>query len=290
MEPKCLVEQQENRKLDSYDVTEILELFKQHNLNEIWRRYRPPAAEFHTLNFHLETESYFVEMTVQILTALHLSAKYNSTPHIMQALVRRALCNHRHSLIVKKLTQYGLPASEAEPINLTVSVGNVGVDLIVTRYEDAPEYRFKRFGTSRVEQDEQRPLDHYDMVSILYFASMDLTDHILARYVPQEILNEGSEEEKVVRIKSLAGDYQVGLFFQRIRNDVPRELPPRGNVSERTMYQVLARLFAGHAPALVTRELIGKGIAVTEEEVTRDFSLARYLNDNYLELHFQRRS
>jgi hypothetical protein len=164
----------------------------------------------------------------------------------------------------------------------------MGVDLVVNRHPNAPEYRFRKFGTTRVEQAEQRPLDHYDSVSILYLAQQNQTERVLNRYVPQELLNEGTPGEQVVRFSSLAGEYQVDFFFQKIHNDVPRGVPERGNVSSATMHQVLRRLFAGHAPELAARELTEKGIVISPEEVDREFSLARVLNDNYVEIGFKR--
>lgn len=167
-------------------------------------------------------------------------------------------------------------------------MGTIGVDMVVNRPPKAPEYRFRKFGTSRVEQDEQRPLDHYDVVSILYLAQQNRTDQVIQRYVPQEILNEGAEGEQVVRFQSEAGEHQVDFFFQRIHNDVPRGVPPRGNVSSATMHNVVRRLFAGHAPELTVKELADKGIAVKKEEVLRGFDLARILNDNFIEMQFKR--
>ena len=108
--------------------------------------------------------------------------------------------------------------------------------------------------------------------------------------MPQEILNEGIEEEKVVRFSSPAGDYLVDFLFHRIKNDVTRELPPRGNVSVGTMHQVITRLFAGHDPALITKELTSQGIIINQEEAARDFTLARYLNDNYIEMRCRRKA
>ena len=206
----------------------------------------------------------------------------------MQALIRRLLCDHRHGLILDKLRSYGVPIEDETQLNLSCSVGTIGVDMVVNRHPKAPEYRFRKFGTSRVEQEEQRPLDHYDLVSILYLAQQNRTEQILNRYVPQEILNEGTAGEQVVRFPSQAGDYQVDFFFQRIHNDVPRGVPSRGNASAATMHNVLRRLYAGHEPGLAAKELTDKGIMITAAEVSQKFDLARILNDNYVEVQFQR--
>jgi hypothetical protein len=181
-----------------------------------------------------------------------------------------------------------VPIDDDAYLNLSCSVGTIGADMVINRASNAPEYQFRKFGTSRVEQDEQRPVDHFDLVSILYLAQQNRTDQVLNRYVAQEILNEGTAEKQAVRFDSQAGDYQVNLEFHRIRNDVPRSVPQRGNVSSSTMHQVLRRLFAGHVPELTVKELADKGILITPEEMAGGFTLARILNDNYLEMQFNR--
>lgn len=231
MRAKCQVEEREGRELDSYDLITVLGLLKEHDWKEIWRRYSAGGTLTGKINLTLSTESYYVEMTVETLASLALSPKYQASPHLMQALIRRLLCGHRHGLILEKLRGYGVPIDDGSQLNLSCSVGTIGVDMVVNRHPSAPEYRFHKFGTSRVEQDEQRRLDHYDVVSILYLAQQNLTPRIMERYVPQEILNEGTEEEKIVAFPSLAGDYRVDFTFRRISNEVPREVPPRGNVS-----------------------------------------------------------
>lgn len=288
MQGKCQVEELEGRELDSYDMITVLGLLKEYDWKEIWRRYGPGGATSGKINLMLSLEDYYVEMTLEMLASLALSSKYQASPNLMQSLIRRLLCGHRHGLIVDKLKSYEVPIEDESQINLSCSVGTIGVDMVVNRPPKAPEYRFRKFGTTRVEQDEQRPLDHYDLVSILYLAQQNLTDRIRHRYVPQEILNEGPEGEQVVRFGSQAGEYRVDFFFQRIHNDVPRGMPARGNVSCSTMHQVVRRLFAGHTPQLVVKELAGKGILITPEEVAKEFDLARILNDNYMEMRFER--
>jgi len=288
MRVKCLVEELEGRDTDSYDLITVLGLLKEHDWKEIWRRYSPGGSTESKIDLRLSTENYYVEMTVENLASLALSPKYQASPNLMQSLIRRILCGHRHGLIMEKLGSYGVPIEDENQLNLSCSVGTIGVDMVVNLASNAPEYRFRKFGTTRVEQDEQRPLDHYDLVSILYLAQQNLTDRIRHRYVPQEILNEGPEGEQVVRFGSQAGEYRVDFFFQRIHNDVPRGMPARGNVSCSTMHQVVRRLFAGHTPQLVVKELAGKGILITPEEVAKEFDLARILNDNYIEMRFER--
>jgi hypothetical protein len=282
---KCFVEETEGRELDSYDLITVLGLLKEYDWKEIWRRYSTGGGK---IDLRLSTESYYLELTLESLTSLAVSPKYQASPNLTQSLIRRILCGHRHGLIVEKLRSYGVPIEDETQINLSCSVGTIGADLIVNRVRNAPEYRFRKFGTSRVEQEEQRPLDHYDLVSILYLAQQNRTEQVLSRYVPQEILNEGTPAEQVVQFHSEAGDYRVGCFFQKISNDVPRSVPERGNVSSSTMHQVVRRLFAGHAPKLTVTELRDKGILIDAPEVMQEFTLARILNDNYLEMQFKR--
>lgn len=288
MRAKCHVEELEGRELDSYDLITVLGLLKEHDWKEVWRRYSPGGTHPGKINLYLNTENYYVELTVETLTSLALSPKYQASPHLMQALIRRLLCGHRHGLILEKLQNYGVPIEDENQLNLSCSVGTIGADLLVNRHRGAPEYRFHKFGTSRVEQDEQRRVDHYDVVSILYLAQQNRTEQVLHRYVPQELLNEGTEEEQVVAFRSQLGDYQLDFTFQRIKNDTPRQLPARGNVSSATMHQVVRRLYAGHAPELTCRELTDKGIVITPEEVGREFALARILNDNAIEMRLTR--
>jgi hypothetical protein len=288
MQAKCRVEELEGRGLDSYDLIKVLGLLKEHDSKEIWRRYSPGGATSGKIDMSLSTENYYVEMTVEMLASLALSPKYQASPHMLQALIRRLICGHRHDLIVDKLRSYGVPIEDESQLNLSCSVGALGVDLVVNRPANASEYRFRKFGTSRVEQEEQRPLDCYDVVSILYLAQQNRTGQILSHYVPQEILNEGGEGEQVVRFQSPAGEYRVDLFFQRIHNDVPRGVPARGNVSVSTMHNVLRRLYEGHAPELTVKELADRGIIIGPDEVSGGFDLARILNDNFIEMQFQR--
>jgi hypothetical protein len=288
MKTKCQVEELEGRDLDSYDMITVLGLLKEYDWKELWRRYGPDGAPQGKINLRLSTEGYYVEMTLEMLASLALSSKYQASPNLMQALIRRLLCGHRHGLIVEKLKSYGVPIEDENEINLSCSVGTIGVDMVVNRTAKAPEHHFRKFGTSRVEQSEQRPLDHYDLVSILYLAQQNRTEQVLQHYVPQEILNEGTEGEQVVRFQSAAGDYRVDFFFQRIHNDVPRGVPARGNVSSATMHSVVRRLFAGHAAELTVKELADKGIVIAQDEVTRGFDLARILNDNFIEMQFKR--
>jgi hypothetical protein len=146
MKALCLVEETEGRELDSFDLITVLGLLKEHAFKEIWRRYGPSGEPAGTLNFTLNLENYYTEMTVESLTALALSPKYQASPHLMQALIRRLLCGHRHGLILEKLLAYGVPVGDGSQINLSCSVGTMGVDLLVNRHPEAPEYQFRKGG------------------------------------------------------------------------------------------------------------------------------------------------
>ena len=54
------------------------------------------------------------------------------------------------------------------------------------------------------------------------------------------------------------------------------------------MHQVVRRLHAGHAPELTAKELSDNGIIITTPEVSQEFTLARILNDNVIEMRFKR--
>jgi len=70
MRAQCLVEEVEGRELDSYDLITVLGLLKEHDWKSVWRRYSPGGAMDGKLNFLLNLESYYVEMTVESLASL----------------------------------------------------------------------------------------------------------------------------------------------------------------------------------------------------------------------------
>ncbi len=287
MRAKCQLEIAEGRALDSFDMFMVLDLLKEYDWKTIWERYSPVGQQSGKINFNLSTDSYFAELTLESLTGLALSGKYQASPALIQFLIGRVLCGHRHGLIVQRLKRHGFPVEDESQFNLSGSVGTIGVDLVVNHLANAPEYQFKKFGTSRVEQEEQRPLDYFDMVRIIGLAPRR-TGQILEGYVPQELLNEGHEEEQKVAFTCPVGDYSISLMFQRISNKIPHQIPERGNVSAIALQQTVRRVMAGHAPELVARVLNERGIILTAEEAAKDFTLARIVNDNRIELHFKR--
>jgi hypothetical protein len=52
---------------------------------------------------------------------------------------------------------------------------------------------------------------------------------------------------------------------------------------------VISRLMAHHSPKAVSQLLALRGIKFTPEEIATGFTLARFSNDNYIEVRFQRR-
>lgn len=287
MRAQCQIEELEGRELDSYDMFMVLGLLKEYDWTTIWSRYGSQVNQPGKINFVLSTENYFVEMTLESLSSLALSAKYQASPVLMQNLIHRILCGHRHNLIVDRLKSYDFPGVDGDQFNLSCSAGTIGVDMVVNHHPQASEYRFRKFGTTRVEQEEQRPLDNFDLVKAINLAPRR-TDQVLENYVPQELLNEGTDEEKKVSFSCVLGNGQVDFLFQRISNKVSRQIPPRGNVSAMTLIQTVRRLLAGHSPELLARFLSARGILVTPEEAAQEFTLARIVNDNQIELRFKR--
>jgi hypothetical protein len=119
MQAKCQVEEREGRELDSYDMITVLGLLKEYDWKEIWRRYGPNGGRPGKINLMLSTEGYYVELTLEMLTSLALSPKYQASPNLMQSLIRRLLCGHRHGLIVEKLKSYGVAIDDENQINLS---------------------------------------------------------------------------------------------------------------------------------------------------------------------------
>jgi hypothetical protein len=285
MSGKCLIEKAEGRDLDAYDLITVLDLVADQNCPEIWRRYGPGGRPGRITLNHM-TDKYFMEMTVQDLPSLALSPKYNASARLLQALIRRVVAGHRHSLILERLVYYGFPIADETQLNLGCSMGTIGVDLVVNYHTAGADYKFKKYGTSRVEMEEKRPLDHYDVTSII-IQSMYRTSLVLERYCPQELL-EGPEEEKVVAFPCQIGEYRADFRFQHISNTVPRQIPARGNVAAYTLIRLCRRLCAHHAPELIFNKLNEQGILVSMEDLNQEFALARIVNNSFCEINFER--
>jgi hypothetical protein len=285
MSAKCFIEEFEGRDLDAYDLITLLDLLKDQDCPEIWRRYSPGGRSGRITLNHM-TDKYFLEMTVQDLPSLALSPKYNASAHLLQSFIRRIVAGHRHSLILQRLRHYGVPIEDETQIHLGCSVGTIGVDLVVNYHAAGSEERFKKYGTSLIETEEKRPLDHYDATSIIIL-SMYRTSEVLRRYCSQEILAEGLEDEKIVSFTCQIGEYTSGFRFHQISNTVPRQIPARGNVAAYTLIRLLRRLCSHHAPELIFNKLNEQGIVIAMEDLAGEFGLARIVNNSFCEIHFE---
>lgn len=285
MSGKSFIEELEGRDLDAYDLLTVLDLVTDQNCPEIWRRYGPSGRPGRITLNHM-TDRYYLEMTVQDLPSLALSPKYNASAHLLQSLIRRIVAGHRHSLILERLVYYGFPIEDETQLHLGCSMGTIGVDLVVNYHVAGADYRFKKYGTSKVEMEEKRPLDHYDVTSII-MQSMYRTSLALARYCPQELLTEGSEEERIVAFPCQIGAYRADFRFHQITNAVPRQIPTRGNVAAYTLVRLCRRLCAHHAPELIFNKLNEQGIIISTEDLVGEFTLARIVNNSFCEIHFE---
>jgi hypothetical protein len=137
MQAKCQIEDLEGRALDSYDLITVLGLLKEYDWKDIWRRYCPGGAPSGKINLMLSTEGYYVEMTLEMVASLALSPKYQASPNLMQSLIRRLLCGHRHDLIADKLKSYGVPFVDSFRHELSVPPE----ELLAVIY-DLPHLRF----------------------------------------------------------------------------------------------------------------------------------------------------
>lgn len=285
MSGKCFIEKMEGRDLDSYDLITVLDLVRDQNCAELWKRYGPSGRSARLTLNHM-TDRYYLEMTVQDLPSLALSPKYNASAHLLQSLIRRIVAGHRHSLILERLVSYGVPIEDETQLHLGCSMGTIGVDLVVNYHAAGADYRFKKYGTSKVEMEEKRPLDHYDVTSIIR-QSMYRTSMALDRYCPQELLTEGTEEERIVAFPCQIGEYRADFRFHQISNAVARQIPARGNVAAHTMIRLCRRMCAHHAPELIFKKLYEQGIVVSMEDLAKEFTVARIVNNSFCEISFE---
>ena len=225
MRAKCLVEEMEGRELDCYDLITVLGLLKEYDWKEIWRRYSPGGGLKGKVDLRLSTESHYVELTLESLASLAVSPKYQASPNLIQSLIRRILCGHRHGLIVEKLRNHGVPIEDDTQLKPVLLGGDHrGGHGSQSRPQcpgiPVPQVWHQPGGARRAASPGPlRP-------RIRSLSGPAEPDGAGAnRYVPQEILNEGTPDEQVARFNSQAVDYRVDLLFQRIRNDVPRVSP-----------------------------------------------------------------
>ena len=198
-------------------------------------------------------------------------------------MIQRIIASHAHDLILSKIRNQGIDSGD-NPICLSCSLGSTIIDLIVHKNDPFPELERPPYGTTHMEQVEQRPLDMYDLSSILYLCQQNLTDSIFRRYSRDE--SEADKHQPTVSISTTVGDYEVGLGFHLVSTDVPRSILPPGNASASTIHQVLPEDELRHRPELILKDLEEVGLSVNLEKIHDRFSLSRYINNTTLSMHF----
>lgn len=277
----------ENRDIDGFDLITILGLMKEYNLNEIWRRYLPAGATDNTTSMYVQADCYFLEMHVQEMRRVILSEKFNTNPFFMQQVIQRVTASHDRHLILEKIRNQGIDCGD-NPICLSCSLGNTIIDLIVNPNDPFPDPMERPRGKTHIETVENRPLDVYDLSSILYLCQQNLTEAIFRRYLDPEGSAMANRSDAEVNIVTRVGEYTVGLRFHLVSTAQERVVAPPGSVSVSTMHQVLQRMNFRHASALVLKELHQVGLAVTIDQVDTEFALQRYINNTALQLDFKR--
>jgi len=279
----CLICETEHRQVDGFDLITVLGLMKEYNWQEIWRRYRPHDSSINSVSMYVKADRYFVELHIQQMQRIILSEKFNTNPFFMQQVIQRMMSSHDHDLIMSKIRQQGLDTGDS-PISLSCSMGNTIIDLIAHRNEPFTEITERTHGATHIETAEGRPLDVYDLSSILYLCQQNLTEAIFRRYYD----GEDPPERRVVKIKVLTGDYVVNLKFGCVPSDVEMLIQPPGNASVSTMNQVIQRMNFRHSAELILKEMSEVGLSITLDQVQRGFSLSRYINNTALTLNFRK--
>jgi hypothetical protein len=276
----------ENRDIDGFDFITILGLMKEYNLKEIWRRYLPKeSATTDTISLYLRADRYFLEMHVQEMHRIILSEKFNTNPFFMQQVIQRITSSHDHDLIMSKIHNQGIDTGD-NPISLSCSLGNTIIDLIVNKNDPFPQSVKLPRGRTHIEEIEQRPVDIFDLSSILYLCQQNLTESVFRRYLTPEVAADDRNPE--VRVCAAVGDYDVILTFRVVSTDREIVIPPPGNVSVFTIHQVLQRMNFGHAPELILAELRNVGLAISLERIVDKFTLRRYINNTFLTIELTR--
>jgi len=281
--PLCRLEQ---RPLDGFDMIKVLGLMKEYNLHEIWRSYLNKGAAKPRISMYVEAQNYFLELHLQRMERIILSEKFNANPFFMQQVVQRAIASHPHSLILAKIRNQGIDTGD-DPIALSSSMGDTIVDLIVNKIEPRESNSNVSYGATPVEQEEKRPLDIYDISSILYLCQQDLTQSIFQRYQDSEQIQPGTGRPGV-ELETRLGEYRVHLSFQYISTKENRVIRPPGNASTHALHQVVQRMNFCHPEVLIMKELKAVGLSVSLEQISTKFSLSRVSNNTYLKLDFER--
>lgn len=282
--PVC---EREGRPLDGFDLITLLGLVKEYNWQEIWRRYLPSDARAEEISMYVDSRFYFVELHVQKMRRIILSEKFNTNPFFMQQVVQRILASHDHELIMGKIRGQGIDTGD-NPICLSCSLGNVIIDLIANRNETRANQSVEPIGNTRMETLERRPLDVYDISSILYLCQQDLSDQIFSRYTLEDAQANADQTEPRIDLALRIGDYRVSLQFYLLTSSGERLVPSPGNASVFTINQVVQRINFKHSEALILEELNRVGLSVSMEQVATSFHLCRYVNNTFLQLDFAR--
>lgn len=280
--PVC---EREGRPLDGFDLITLLGLVKEYNWQEMWRRYLPADADADEVSMYVDSRLYFVELHVQKMRRIILSEKFNTNPFFMQQVIQRILASHGHELILAKIRGQGIDTGD-NPICLSCSLGNVIIDLIANRNETPAGRPVNRFGSTHIEEIERRPLDVYDLSSILYLCQQNLSDQVFSRYSRADTSANRDQSEPRVDLAIRIGDYQVGLVFNLLSPSEDVVMPAFGNASVFTMHQVVQRMNFRHSEALILEEMDRVGLPVTMEQISASFTLSRYVNNTFLQLDF----
>lgn len=271
--------------IDGFDLITILGLMKEYNWREIWKRYRPQDGATDSISLYVEAPRHFVEMHIQQMQRIILSEKFNTNPFFMQQVIQRITASHDHDLILTKIKKQGID-SGTNPICLSCSLGSTIIDLIVHKNDPFPETIRRPYGNTRVETIEQRPLDIYDLSSVLYLCQQNLTDKIFRRYLSASATAGASE--RAVNISTGVGAYQVDLNFRVLTSNLERSDAPLVNASVFTIHQVLQRMNFRHSSTLILKEIQRVGLPVSLDQINDRFTLSQWINNTWLRVDFTR--
>jgi hypothetical protein len=138
-----------------------------------------------------------------------------------------------------------------------------------------------------VEREEQRPLDIYDISSVLYLCQRDLTESVFQRYADQGDAIPANEKPRVY-LSTRIGKYDLKLQFHCVSTRETKTIRPPGNASINTMHSVVQRMNFYHSEMLILKELKAVGLSVTLDQVAQKFSLSRLINNTSLNLDFEK--
>jgi len=281
--PLC---RREKRQLDGFDMISVLGFMKEYNVQGIWRNYLVRDCDKQRINMYVEAENYFLELHIQRMERIILSEKFNTNPFFLQQVVQRLIACHPHHLILSKIRNQGIDTGE-NPISLSCSLGNTIIDLIVHKNEPFRNNERSAYGGTPVEIEEQRPLDIYDISSVLYLCQRDLAESVFQRYCIQEeaISPKGKPS---VYLSAKIGKYSLRLIFHYVSTRDIKAIRPPGNVSINTMHSVVQRINFYHSDALILKELKAVGLSIDLNEVNGKFSLSRLINNTSLSLDFEK--